>query len=66
MSRFATLRVFSRGPTIPAPMAASFRHKPTFFGNLAMERWIALGRSVPPQLKSLASLRAGSLVGCLW
>ncbi len=62
----ALLRTGRRGPKIPAPYGAAWRHKPTFFGKLAMERWVALGRSVPIDLKLLASLRASSLVGCLW
>ena len=68
MSSFLTalLRTGRRGPTIPAPYRAAWRHKPTLLGKLAMERWVAVSRSVPIDLKLLASLRASSLVGCLW
>ncbi len=59
-------RVFSRGPAVPAPYKAAWHHRPSFFGKLAMERWIACSRSVPLDLKQLAELRASSLVGCLW
>lgn len=51
---------------MPAPFRAAWPHKPTFFGKLAMERWVAMGASVPEHLKSLASMRAGSMVGCVW
>lgn len=61
-----TLRVLSRGPTVPGPYRTAWRHKPTFFGKLATERWMALSGSVPADLKSIAQMRAGSLVGCLW
>lgn len=47
-------------------MRAAWPHKPTFFGRLAMERWVALGSSVPEDLKSLAAMRAGAMVGCVW
>lgn len=62
----AVMRTSNRGPAIPAPLRASWRHKPTFFGKLAMERWLLLGRSMPADLKTLASLRAASMVGCVW
>lgn len=62
----ALMRTGRRGPTVPAPYRAAWHHKPTFFGKLAMERWVGLSRSVPIDLKMLASLRASSLVGCLW
>lgn len=62
----ALIRTGRRGPNIPAPYRAAWRHKPTFFGKLAMERWVAVGRSVPVDLKLLAELRASSLVGCVW
>ena len=59
-------RVLRRGPLLPAPYRAAFKHKPTFFGKLAMERWLSFGRAVPFDLKVLAQLRASSLIGCLW
>ncbi len=62
----ALIRTSRKGPSIPAPYRAAWRHKPTFFGKLAMERWTSMGRSVPVDLKMLAGLRASSLVGCLW
>jgi hypothetical protein len=62
----ALSRTSRRGPLIPAPYRRAWRHKPTFFGKLAMERWIMMGRAMPLDLKLLASLRASSLVGCLW
>lgn len=60
------LKVMKRGPVMPAPYRTASRHKPTLFGKLAMERWIATGRSLPKDLKTLAELRASSLVGCVW
>lgn len=62
----AVVRTLRRGPVVPAPYRAAWIHKPTLFGKLAMERWVAMGRSVPEDLKLLAGLRASSLVGCLW
>ena len=62
----AVFRVLRLGPLMPAPYAKAWRHKPTFFGKLAMERWVAVSHGVPADLKALATLRAGSLVGCLW
>ena len=62
----AFVKVIRRGPSIPAPFRTAWRHKPTFFGKLAMERWVGMSASVPAELKSLASMRAGAMVGCLW
>ena len=62
----ALARTGRRGPTVPAPYRAAWRHKPTFFGKLAMERWVAMGRALPVDLKMLAGLRAASMVGCVW
>lgn len=62
----ALMRTGRKGPTIPAPYRAAWKHKPTFFGKLAMERWVAVGRAMPLDLKTLASLRAASMVGCVW
>ncbi len=62
----ATVRVLRRGPVVPGPYRIAWKHRPTFFGKLAMERWVGLSRSMPADLKSLAQLRAGSLVGCVW
>ncbi len=66
MSALAALRVLRRGPLLPAPYRVARRHLPTLLGKLAMERWVAVSRSVPADLKALASLRASTLVGCLW
>ena len=66
MGLIASLKVLSRGPTFSAPLRAMAPHKPTLFGSLAVERWVALARSVDHRLKTLAQLRASSLVGCLW
>ena len=66
MGLMTTMKVLGRGPTISAPMRAAAAHKPTLFGMLAMERWVAFSRSVDDRLKTLAQLRASSLVGCLW
>lgn len=60
------MRVLRRGPTVPGPYRQAWRHKPTFFGKMAMERWVGLSRSVPDDLKTLAQLRASSLIGCMW
>lgn len=62
----AVVRVLGRGPTMPAPYRAALRHKPTFFGKMAMERWLSFSRATPMNLKLLAQLRASSLVGCVW
>lgn len=59
-------RVLRRGPVVPAPYRMAWRHKPTFFGKLAMERWVGMSASVPVELTSLASMRAGAMVGCVW
>lgn len=59
-------KVMRRGPALPAPYKIALRHKPTFFGKLAMERWVAMSGSVPADLKVLAQLRASTLVGCVW
>lgn len=61
-----TLKVLRRGPVMPGPYRTAWRHKPTFFGKLAMERWVGVGAAMPADLKTLAQLRAGSLVGCVW
>lgn len=60
------IRVLRRGPLMPGPYKIAARHKPTLLGKLAMERWVACSRSVDDRTKSIASLRASSLVGCLW
>lgn len=66
MSLRATLRVLGRGPIIGAPVRAAMPHKPTLFGRLAMERWLSMSWSVDARLKSLAQLRAASMIGCVW
>ena len=60
------MRVLRRGPVIPGPYRQALRHKPSAFGKLTMEMWVSVSRSVPDDLKSLASLRASSLIGCMW
>ena len=62
----ALVKASQRGPVVTGPIRASWRHKLTFFGKLAMERWLLFGRSVPSDLKTLASLRAATMVGCVW
>lgn len=62
----ATLRVLGRGPMIAAPIRAARKHLPTMFGKLAMERWISTGSSVNGRLKTMAQLRAASMIGCTW
>ncbi|MEM7092129.1 MAG: hypothetical protein AAF567_03940 [Actinomycetota bacterium] len=66
MSMWTSTKVLMRGPVLPAPFKASVPHKPTMFGRLAMERWIMFGRSVDLRIKTIAQLRAASLIGCLW
>ena len=66
MGLMTTIRVLGRGPLVAAPMRRAAKHLPTFFGKLAMERWVGMGRSVDDRLKTIASLRASSLIGCLW
>ena len=66
MGMMASLRVLNRGPMFSAPLRAMAPHKPTLFGSLAIERWVAVARSVDHRLKTLAQLRASSLIGCLW
>lgn len=51
---------------MPGPYRTALRHKPTFFGKLAMETWVGAGRAAPQDLKTLAQLRTSSLIGCLW
>lgn len=55
-----------RGPVMPAPYKVALRHKPTLLGKLAMERWLFCSRSVNDRIKSIASLRAAAMVGCMW
>lgn len=62
----ALVRTGRKGPAVPAPYKAAWKHKPTFFGKLAMERWVACGRSLPTEVKLMAELRAASMVGCVW
>ena len=66
MGKRDTIKVLAGGPVIPAPMQQARRHLPTLFGKLAMERWIFFSRSVKDRLKTIASLRASSLIGCMW
>lgn len=66
MSLLTPLKVLRRGPILPGPYRAALRHKPTFFGKLAMERWVALSRSVDDRLKTMAQLRASARIGCMW
>lgn len=66
MSKLDTIKVINSGPVFPAPMRQACRHWPTFFGKLAMERWIFFGRSVNDRLKTIATLRASALIGCMW
>ncbi len=66
MGLVATIKVLGRGPTFSAPLRAMAPHKPTLFGSLALERWVAFARSVDHRLKALAQLRASSMIGCLW
>lgn len=66
MGLMANLKVLNRGPAFSAPLRAMAPHKPTLFGSLALERWVALAGSVDHRLKTLAQLRASSLIGCLW
>ncbi len=66
MSMLTPLRVLRRGPTLPGPYRAALRHKPTFFGKLAMERWVGMSRSVDDRLKTMAQLRASARIGCMW
>jgi len=54
------------GAFIPAPFRVALNHKPTLFAKLAMERWVALGRSVDDRLKTLAELRTSATIGCMW
>ena len=66
MGLVASLKVLNRGPVFSAPLRAMAPHKPTLFGSLALERWVLFARSVDHRLKTLAQLRASSLVGCVW
>lgn len=47
-------------------MQAAAKHLPTLFGRMAMERWITAGGAVDGRLKTMAQLRASSMIGCLW
>lgn len=66
MGLLASLNVARRGPLVPEPLRVAARHKPTLLGKLAMERWIAMGRSVDDRVKTVAQLRTAALIGCLW
>ena len=66
MSMFTPLKVFRRGPSVPAPLRAAAPHKPTLMGKLAMERWMSWSRSVDDRLKSIAQLRTSATIGCMW
>ncbi len=67
MSKISRLvKVMRRGPTVPVPYRIAMAHKPTLIGKLNMERWISFSGSVPEELKSLAQLRAASMIGCVW
>ena len=66
MGKRDTIKVLASGPVMPEPMKQARRHLPTLFGKLAMERWIFFSRSVEDRLKTIASLRASSLIGCMW
>ena len=66
MGQRETIKVLAKGPTMPAPMRQARRHWPTMLGKLAMERWVFFSRSVDDRLKTIATLRASSLIGCMW
>ncbi len=66
MSLLTPMKVLRRGPTMPGPYRTAAAHRPTLLGKLAMERWVAWSRSTDDRLKSLAQLRASSLIGCMW
>jgi len=66
MGQTDTLKVLASGPTFPAPMKQARRHLPTLFAKLAMERWIFFSRSVDHRLKTIATLRVSSTIGCHW
>ncbi len=66
MSMLTPLRVLRRGPRLPGPYRTALLHRPTFFGKLAMERWVAMSRSVDDRLKTIAQLRASARIGCMW
>ncbi len=51
---------------MPGPYRVAAEHKPTLLGKLAMERWIATGRSVDDRIKTIAELRTSSIIGCMW
>lgn len=62
----AAMKVAQRGPTMPGPYKIASRHKPTLFGKLAMERWVAMSRSVDDRIKTIAELRTSAIIGCMW
>lgn len=72
MSLLTPMKVLTRqarsgdGATMPGPYRIAAAHRPTLFGKLAMERWIAWSRSVDDRLKTLAELRVSSIIGCMW
>ncbi len=66
MNPFTPLKVLRRGPFMPGPYRTAAAHKPTLFGKLAMERWIASSRSVDDRLKTIAQLRTSAIIGCMW
>lgn len=66
MNPLTPLKVLRRGPVMPGPYRTAAAHKPTLFGKLAMERWVASSRSVDDRLKTIAQLRTSAIIGCMW
>jgi hypothetical protein len=66
MSMFTAMKVMRKGPAMPGPYRTAAKHKPTLFGKLAMERWVAFSRSVDDRLKTMAQLRTSAIIGCMW
>lgn len=60
------MKVLRRGPMVIAPLKVAKQHKPTLFGKLATERWVALSRSVDYRIKTIAQLRTSATIGCMW
>jgi hypothetical protein len=64
MTRAAFSYVKKRLSKVPTPMKVIARHPWIFRGYSAFEFALEKSRQVEPKLKSLASIKAATLVGC--
>ena len=64
MARGAFLSMKRNFGKVPSPLRAMARHNVLLGGVIGMERAFAKARLVPARLKSLACVRAATLIGC--